>query len=79
MKNTKQFKTVENRHNIEEVVSFSCEVIKSADTIKAVKKHRLSAMCEIAKAEMIEAHKVFNTKTNEYFHLSQELDSMEVQ
>lgn len=77
MKNTNKIKTIENRHNINELITFSSEeMIVTAKDFKAVKKHKLAARCTMAKMEMVEAHKVFNQKTNEFFHLSQELDNM---
>lgn len=78
MKKTNKLKTIENRHNINELITFSSEeMIVTAESFKAVKKHKLAAKCTMAKMEMLEAHKIFNEKTNEFFNLSQELDNME--
>lgn len=66
-----------NTNEINKIITFSYEVIDSADTIKAVKKHKLAAKCSMAKIEMIEAQEIFNEKLNEFFCLSTELNSME--
>lgn len=61
----------------QEIITFSCEIIDSADTIKAVNKHKLAAKCNMAKIEMMEAQQVFNEKVSKYYNLTRELDNME--